>query len=93
MSYRRVTTACPTCLQKTICWGKKLGGKVAVLQDNRHALSVLIQTEMGVGVATSCHMPQRAEESEYEACYCLLVWAHQGPSELNVRQPGSKSSA
>ena len=43
------------------------GEKVAVLQDSIHALSVLIQPEMGVGVATSCHMPQRAEESEYEA--------------------------
>ena len=49
---------------------------MAVLQDSRHALSVLIQTEMGVGVATSCHMPQRAEESEYEAQAIVIEQAH-----------------
>ena len=53
-------------------WGKK----VAVLQDTTHALSVLIQTDMGVGVATSCHMPQRAEESEYEAQAIVIEEAH-----------------
>ena len=47
-----------------------------MLQDTRHALTVLIQTDMGVGVATSCHMPQRAKESEYEAQAIAIEQAH-----------------
>ena len=49
---------------------------MAVLQNSIHGLSVLIQTEMGVGVPTSYHMPQRAEESEYEAQAIVIEHAH-----------------